>query len=362
MKLILSVVLICGCHILCAGQLFMSQKMQIQLTDSVQCAAVKDQGQSPTRWVFGTNSLFESDLIGKHNLEVDLSEMFIARYAYIDKATMFLATGGKTYFEGGGQFHDVIRVVKKYGMVPEDVYSGKVEGMAAHNHAQLDKAMKNLAYGLLGKGRKELNTKDLKIINDTLDYYLGKVPQVFFYKGRLYSPETFAKEMIPFADDYVELMSFSNLPMYKKCLLVDKYNWAGDSLYNVPLDEMYQLVDTAIAKGWSLGWEGDVTNSGLGFLSSYAKGDEALHDYDIERIKNYATEVTERDHMLHITGIGIDEKKNKWFYLKNSWGNWYGQLKGYMYMDQEYFKMNTVIMMVNKNGLPEILKERLEIK
>jgi aminopeptidase C len=106
----------------CSGPVFPAG---IHLTDSVSCTPVKDQSQSPTCWVFGTNSLFESDYIKKYHTVLDLSEMFIARYAYIDKAIKYLATKGKTYFEGGGQFHDVIRVVNKYGMVPEEAYPGK---------------------------------------------------------------------------------------------------------------------------------------------------------------------------------------------------------------------------------------------
>jgi C1A family cysteine protease len=57
----------------------------IHLIDSVPCTSVKDQSQSPTCWAFGSNSLFESDLIKKYGLSLNLSEMFMARYAYIDK-------------------------------------------------------------------------------------------------------------------------------------------------------------------------------------------------------------------------------------------------------------------------------------
>lgn len=61
--------------------------------------------------------------------------MYIARYAYIDKARQFLATKGKTYFEGDGQFHDVIRVISKYGIVPEEVYDGIPGKQMNHNHS-----------------------------------------------------------------------------------------------------------------------------------------------------------------------------------------------------------------------------------
>lgn len=335
---------------------------RIHLTDSVFCTAVKDQSQSPTCWVFGTNSLFESDLVKKYNLRLDLSEMFIARYAYIDKAKEFLATKGKTYCEGGGQFHDVIRVVNKYGMVPEEAYSGKTNGEYNHNHAGLDTAMKRFIQQLLQQGKTELNVNDLRQINDTLDGYLGKVPETFWYAQKQYSPKTFAREVVRSGDDYVELMSFADLPLYKKCLLADKFNWAGDSLYNITLDDMQVLVDTALAKGWSVGWEGDVTNSGFNFYKGYATVSDPSHRYEEERLLNYKNESIERDHMLHLAGIGRDEHNRKWYYMKNSWGTWFSKFKGYLFMEENYFKLNTVILMVNKKGLPQSLKNRLRIK
>ena len=154
---------------------------KIQLTDSVFCTEIKDQGQSPTCWVFGTNSLFESDYFKKYNYTINLSEMFIARYAYIDKAKMYLKTKGRTYYKGGGQFHDVIRVVNNYGIVPQEVYRGIPDNGVSHNHAKLDTAMIRFARRLLRQGKKVMGVKELKQINDTLDRYLGKVPATFWY-------------------------------------------------------------------------------------------------------------------------------------------------------------------------------------
>ena len=334
----------------------------IQLTDSAGCTPVKDQSQSPTCWAFGTNSLFESDYIKKYHLALDLSEMFIARYAYIDKARQFLATKGKTYFAGGGQFHDVIRIVNKYGMVPEESYPGKPNGEYNHNHTRLDTAMKKYINRLLKQGKTGINDIELKQINDTLDRYLGKVPSTFWYKMKQYTPKTFAQEVVHFGDDYAEVTSFANQPLYKSFVLEDKFNWANDSFYNITLSDMQMLVDTALAKGWSVGWEGDVTEQGFNSYSGFVSLADTLHHYDEERLTNYKNESTERDHMLHIVGAGKDETNRKWYYMKNSWGTWFSRYKGYLYMDENYFKLKTVILMVNKEALPEKLKERLELK
>ncbi len=333
----------------------------IRLIDSIHCTSVKDQSSSPTCWVFGTNSLFESDILKRTGRRFNLSEMFIARYAYIDKAKMFLATKGKTYFEGGGQFHDVLRVIDRYGIVPEEVYTGRPNGEGSHNHAKLDTAMKKFIHGLLKQGKTNLNEDELRQVNEILDRYLGKVPETFRHDLKTYTPKTFAKEIVPATSEYIEVMSFDNLPYYKKCLLDDKFNWAGDSLYNIPLSDFQMLVDSALAKGWSIGWEGDVTEPGFNFWNGYAEINESTHQYAEERLLNFKNESTERDHMLHLVGIGRDDNNNKWYYLKNSWGDtWLTKFQGYMYMQEDYFMLKTVVMMVNKAALPQSLKEKLE--
>ena len=335
---------------------------KIVLTDTIRRTEVKDQSQSPTCWVFGTNSLFESDLLKKYELRMNLSEMYIARYAYIDKAKQYLASDGKTYFAGGGQFHDVLRVVNRFGMVPEEVYSGKAAKYSNHDHSAMDTAMKRFMEPLLAQGKKTLTANESRQLNDTLDKYLGKLPQIFCYQQEEYNPQTFAKQVLCFQNDYVELMSFADQPLYKKCLLVDKYNWAGDSLYNISLEDMQMVVDTALARGWSVGWEGDVTEPGFNYNAGYAAVPDSAFDMEEKRCDDFKTEKTVRDHMLHLVGAGRDENNKKWYYLKNSWGTWLSKYRGYLFMQESYFKLKTMIMMVNKEALPAQLKEKLGLK
>jgi bleomycin hydrolase len=334
-------------------------KPRIRLTDSVQCSTVKNQHMSPTCWVFGTNSLFESDLMRKYGIQTNLSEMFIARYAYIDKARKWLETGGKTYYEGGGQFHDVIRVINRYGMMPESAYDGLPGNLTLHDHSRLDTAIRHLSRDWLRAGKKQMNDDDLRQINDSLDKYLGRIPEDFIYQGKTYTPKTFAAAIARFGDDYVELMSFSNMPLNKKCFLDDKFNWAGDSLFNISLEDLQASVDTALAKGWSVGWEGDVTEPGFRHFAGLATIEDPAHKFDEERLVNYENLSTERDHMLHIVGVGKDEAGNKWYYLKNSWGTNAGPYGGYLYMNETYFKLKTVILMVNKEALREPFRKKL---
>jgi bleomycin hydrolase len=329
----------------------------VRLTDSVACTAVADQGVAPVCWTFGTNSLFEADLLRTQGLRVNLSEMFYARYAYIDKAKMYLATKGKTYFEGGGQFHDVIRVIERYGMVPESAYPGKPKGRQ-HDHTLLDTAMQRLVKRWLRLGLTTLQPKHLRQLNDTLNKYLGKPPTRFLYNGKWHTPRSFADTYLHFTNDYLELVAFADKPLYQKHELVDRYNWAADHFYNISLADMQMVADSALAAGWSLGWEGDVTEPDFYTLDGYASLEKLPADVDDKRLANYKDLSTERDHMLHLVGAGYDSLGKRWYYQKNSWGN-YNRFKGFLYMDENYFLYKTVILFVNKAALTPGLRARL---
>ena len=49
-----------------------------------------------------------------------------------------------------------------------------------------------------------------------LDAYLGKVPEKFTYKGKEYTPKSFADMMGLNPDDYIELPHYTHHPFYSK--------------------------------------------------------------------------------------------------------------------------------------------------
>lgn len=171
--------------------------------------------------------------------------------------------------------------------------------------------MKLFTSALLKEGITELDAANLQQMNDTPDKCLGIVPVNILFQEKLYTPVSFAKEVIRFDNDFAELVSFADQPLYKKFILADKYNWANDSFYNITLDDMHMLVDTALHNGWSDGWEGDVTEKEFQYAGGYASFADEAHFYNEERIINYKNETTERDHMLQITAVGKDESNKK---------------------------------------------------
>ena len=73
---------------------------------------VQNQGRTSTCWSFSSLSFFESEIIRLKQEKHNLSEMFIARNAYVGKAENFLRMYGTFTFGPGGAFHDILWVIK----------------------------------------------------------------------------------------------------------------------------------------------------------------------------------------------------------------------------------------------------------
>ena len=153
----------------------------------IKTTPVKDQNKSGTCWSFSGTSLLEDEVIRKGGPELDLSEMFTVRQAYIDKAKKYIRMGGKINFAQGGGFADVQSVLRDYGVVPEEVYSGLNYGEKKHSHYEMADAMQGYLDGILKNGNKHLSTAWLPGFIGILDDYLGKVPEEFTYNGKKYS-------------------------------------------------------------------------------------------------------------------------------------------------------------------------------
>lgn len=333
----------------------------IKISHSILCTPVKDQYLSSTCWSFAGNSFIESEILRKKGIKTDLSEMFFARYSYINKVYQYLSQNGKVFFTPGGQFHDVIKVIKQYGMMPESAYSGKIHGELNHNHSELDTIMKYYVEELLAKHKKILSTSDLSFLNTTLDNYLGKVPSNFLFNGKTYTAKTFAKDVLGFdPNDYIEITSYTHHPFYEKFILEDKYNWTKDSYYNVPLDDFMEITNTAINNNYTVCWDGDVTEEGFRFDNGLASLTYPVTNFQMERQRTYQDKSSTIDHMMHITGIAKDKNNATWYQLKNSWGT-ANNLGGYLFMKDDYFKIKTIAIIVNKNAVPVSIRKKMKI-
>ncbi|GAJ21424.1 unnamed protein product, partial [marine sediment metagenome] len=140
-------------------------------------------------------------------------------------------------------------VIRKYGIVPEEVYSGKVIGEENHIHGELDAVIKGYLDAVIKNSNRKLTPVWKKGLEGILDAYLGKIPENFEYNGKTYTPKTFATELGINPDDYIVISSFTHHPFYEKFILEVPDNWAWGECYNLPPDEFEEVLDNALKNG-----------------------------------------------------------------------------------------------------------------
>jgi bleomycin hydrolase len=355
---------------------------------------VESQGNTGTCWSFSALSFFESELIRKGTKDPDLlSEMFVVRKAYESKAEKFIRMDGKINFSEGGAFHDIPFVIKNYGIVPQEIYTGLNYGSETHNHSEMFSVLDGAVQGLLNHSKSSsagVSTAWMGALNGILDAYFGKDLKEFEYKGKKYTPQTYAKAIGLNMDEYVSLTSFSNHELYKKCQLAIPDNWVWGESYNVGLTDLFDACENALKNGYTLAWGADVSEKGFSFKNGLAIVPEDPSTIDVKgkdsknysdagadkasnafvtpqkeltitpelRQKGYDAKMTTDDHGMHIVGLYKDQKGTRYFLVKNSWGTG-NYPKGYLYVSENYFNYKTINVYVHKDGVSGNLKKKL---
>jgi len=345
--------------------------------------AVQNQNQTSTCWSFSSLSFFESELIrmGK-GTDYNLSEMFVVNKVYTLKADNYIRMHGKTNFGEGGGFPDAISVLKNYGMVPEEVYTGKKDATAPHNHKLLETTLKNI---LQPASLDETQKIDFSFLHNTVgavcDEYLGKIPEKFDYKGKSYTPKTYAEATGLNPDDYVFLTSFSHHPYYAPFVLEIPDNWNWQTTYNLPLGDFQEVMSHAVNTGYTFAWGADVSEKGfmradgLAIIPENYSGKMSDEEKKIMSVKpqrqmmitqeirqkafdNYDTQ---DDHGMHVVGIVKDQNSTPYYIVKNSWGKDSNQCDGYFYASESYVLYKTTSIMLHKKALPPAIAKKLGI-
>ncbi|WP_106830023.1 C1 family peptidase [Parabacteroides pacaensis] len=356
---------------------------------------VKNQNRSGTCWSYSGQGFLESELLRMGKPEYDLSEMFVVSHSYKDKADKYVRLHGKTNFAGGGSFYDVLYVLKHYGAVPETVMAGLNYDEDMNVHGELDAFTKAYVDAVIRNPNGKLSPVWKKGFNGIVDAYLGEVPETFTYNGKEYTPKSFAQDLGLNADDYVSITSYTHQPFYEPFVLEIEDNWRGASSYNVPLDEMMEIMHNAVNNGYTIAWGADVSEKGftrdgiavvpdikvletsgsdqdrwIG-LSTKEKEDEIkkmiskpcqeLTITQEMRQKGYDNYQTTDDHGMVIYGIAKDQTGKEYFMVKNSWGT-NNKYKGTWYASDAYVAYKTMNFVVHKNAIPKAIAKKLGIK
>ena len=344
--------------------------------------SVKDQGSSGTCWSYSGNSFLESEMIRMGKQPIDLAEIFTARMSYHDKAKLYVLNNGTGITWGeGGALHDVINMFRKYGIVPQEIYTGLVNGQTRNNFAEMSEVIKEMLNVYAKNPSKKLSANWLDNIDSMLDAYLGKIPETFTYNNKKYTPKTFAKEVVGInPDDYVEISSYKDYPYYKPFVLPVPDNWSHDRVWNVPMEELTTIIDYAIKNGYTVGWATDVSEPYFSYKNGIAYVPNInLNNIDAETKANLFngpkpdTVITEDmrqdalnnltttdDHGMQITGLAKDQTGKEYYIVKNSWGST-NDYKGYLYATKPYVQFKSTAILVHKDGIPKDILKKLKV-
>jgi len=371
-------------------------KYQFEIVKLLPATSVKNQHRTGTCWSFSGMSFLESEALRMGKPEMNLSEMWIARHAYVGKAKNYLLRDGHNNFGQGGLFHDIPWVVENYGLVPEKVYPGLNYGEDKHNHNELHAVLSGMLKALNKKPQNgHLTTAWLPAYKRTLDAYLGEVPDnpedmTFVVKGKIYTPKSYAEYLGIEPENYVELTSFTHHPFYTWFALEIPDNWNFSQSFNVPVDELTRLTENALMKGYTVAWGADVSEKGFSHKKGLAivpedertvsdsKSNDLYITVDGEEVPNgflvpvkektvtqqmrqdaFERKFTTDDHGMHIIGIAKDQNGKKYFIVKNSWGDT-NDLHGYLFVSYPYFQYKTTMIMLHKDALPSALRQKMK--
>ena len=364
--------------------------------------STKDQNAAGTCWCYSSLAFVEAELLRMGKPEYDFSEMFLVWHTYMDRAQATVRTHGDISFSQGGSFYDVLYGIKHYGLVPDaELPAGVKHGDSLSDFSEFSSVCDPFVEGIV-KNRKLQTTPEgyplwKEALAGILDAYIGERPETFVYEGVEYTPRSFAESTGFNPDDYVNLASFSHQPFYKPFIIEVQDNWRWSTAYNLPIDEMMEVMNYAIDNGYPIAWGSDVSEKG--FLRGDNLGIVVLPDLEAkdnndagtdksrwvglsaeERAKEAYSQPTPQrwvtqadrqiaynnyetgdDHGMMIYGKAKDQIGNNYFIVKNSWGN-IGKYEGKFYASEAFVRYKTMNIIVHKDALPQNIKDALGIK
>ena len=333
------------------------------ITEFKTCQAGKpvSQGETGTCWCFSTTSFFESEIARISKKQIRLSEIYTVYWQYVEKAKAFVESRGKTNFDDGSETNAVAGMMKLYGIVPLEAYTGMKPGQPYHDHLKMVEEMKAYLNGI--KALNNWNTTEVvSTIKDIMNHYLGEPPTTVTVDGKTMTPMQYlcdVTKLVP--DDYVNFMSLMEKPYFTKAEYTVPDNWWHSSDFNnVPLDDFMNLIKSAIKNGYSIAIGGDVSESGMNPKTGIAM----IPTYDIpsKYIDENARELrflngsTTDDHAMHL--VGYEEKTNgTWFLIKDSGSG--GQnnqyAPGYWFMHEDFIKLKMMSFTLHKDAAKDLL-------
>lgn len=327
-------------------------------------------------WSNAGSAFLEAEWLRTGKEMVDISNMNFVQNAYLNKAEKYLDANSNVSVSEKGMAYDVVELVKIYGMAPESAYMYPSQDMNSKDAGQMDAILRG-TLRLVKENQNEQFTENWQsTYNTALMRYIGDTKMDFKYNEKDYTPLTFAAYSGLLMDDYVLIGSDSEQKMNALSDIEFTQNWAQNKFYNVALDELVNSIKNSINGGYTVLWYGDVNeeyvfeDEGMAIVPAGGmpgvktqEGEEAPElkpvsekEISVEMRSQVVEELleTEQEYLL-IYGINQDQDGNEYFegkYVCKS-----GDVA--LNLSSSFVKLNTIYLMMNKNGLPETLKGKL---
>jgi bleomycin hydrolase len=320
------------------------------------------QYRTGTCWSFSSTSFIESEVARQTGRRIKLSEMHTVYYEYLAKAGRYVRERGDTWNGEGSEANALLRMVRRHGAVPLEVYPGLQHGETRHDHSALSDEISKYLEFVKSNGLWDEDAV-LAHVRLILNSHLGAPPAKFEFEGKSYTPLTFLTDVLKIkVDDYVDVMSTLSIPYFSQGPFEVPDNWWHDSsYYNVPLDQWYSALASAVRAGYSIELGGDVSEPGW-----YGKENLAvIASFDIpqshinadSREFRFYNRTTTDDHGVHLVGHTTVDGRD-WYLIKDSGSSARrGNFDGYFFMRDDYLRLKMLCFTVHKDAVRELLDQ-----
>lgn len=348
---------------------------------------VVDQKSTGRCWSFAGLNILREEVIKNCNLsDFELSGSYIAFYDKLERFNLLMDRLSnyeknvydkyvqdilKTGFDDGSTFFEFKALVKKYGVVPKNIFSNSfssndtgelndvlsrllrkyyLELSKVNNIDKLKDKYLNYAYRILGSAYGLPKDRfDFEYIDNNNKYHIDKniTPKQFYDKYI----------NIDLDNDYIEVYSFKDekYSFNKLYYLEDGSLISGlksSSVLNLDYKRVKELIINQLKDKELVYFSSSTTTkyeNGLwiDLMSRYSN----LFDIDLNMNRNDIIETygTMGEHSMVITGVNTNSIFNKWK-VENSWGTKEGN-KGYFVMEDKFLCNYLISVVINKKHL-----------
>ncbi len=322
------------------------------------------QGNTNTCWCFSTTSFLETEAYRISGIKVKLSEMYTVYWEYVEKAKRYVEQRGNSNFDEGSEANAVTRMWKKYGIIPENDFSGLLDGRKFHNHAPMISEMKKYLESVKASSQWD-EEGVISTVRSIMKHYMGEPPSEIVVAGKKMTPLQYLTDVLHInPDDYVDILSYEQEPFYRNVEYKVPDNWWHSTDYcNVPLEQFMEALKKSIHAGYTVSIGGDVSEPGFDRVSQCA----IIPDFDIPAVYinddarqfRFSNQTTTDDHGMHLIGSAVKDGK-EWFLIKDSGSGSRNNDPdapefGYYFFSEDYVKLKMMDFMVHKDAVRDLL-------